>query len=185
MNTNSSIIEITHRETKNTAAVNAHISNQIHKLERHFGHITKCHVVLQHETPKAKNGGLYRVSITAHVPMTQPFFSKSTLHHNLYASIAEAITGLQRQLKHHKRCLHDHGASKSMLQRGVIRDLFPHQGYGFIVDNNGSDYYFNSDHVNNNKFDSLKVGQTISFTQQHTPKGLQARKIKPCRGSTT
>jgi ribosomal subunit interface protein len=180
MNNESIIIDITYRQTKKTPAIAAHIKNQIYKLERHFGHIVSCHVVLNHEIPAANNGGLYSTSITVHVPHATPKFSKSTDHTNLYASIADAFNGMQRQLKQRMRHLHNHSAIEKPIQKGVVRDLFPLDNFGFIEDQQGVKYYFNSDHVNNEKFKQLRIGQSISFTEVQTLQGLQAHKIKPC-----
>ena len=181
MNNDSIIIDITYRQTKKTEAVTAHIKNQIHKLERHFGHIVSCHVVLNHEIPTSNNGGLYSTSITINVPRATPKFSKSANHSNLYMSIADAFTGMQRQLKQRMRNLHNHSAIEKPIQKGVVRDLFPLDKFGFIEDQQGIQYYFNSDHVNNEKFKQLKVGQSISFTEVQTPQGLQAHKVKLSR----
>ncbi len=178
MNNESIIIDITYRQTKKTPAIAAHIKNQIYKLARHFGHIISCHVVLNNELAKANNGGLYHTSITVQVPHSSQMFAKSTPHSNLYTGIADAFTGIQRQLKQRMRHLHNHAANEKPSLHGVVSDIFPLDKFGFIEDQQGVEYYFNSEHVNNKKFQQLKIGQKILFIEEQTPQGLQAHKIK-------
>ena len=176
MKTNT-VIEITYKKVKQSPSVTAHLKNQIHKLARHFGHIISCHVILKQQLATKTNQGLFDTNIILHATDCK-FVAKSKLHPNLYSSIADAMNGLQRQLKHRMRNRQNHHSHKEQVQNGVICKIHHDNKFGFIENTEGEEFYFNDAHVTKKNFNNLKIGQEIAFIEKQTSKGLQASKIR-------
>lgn len=60
---------------------------------------------------------------------------------------------------------------------GVIKKLND-AGFGFI-DIGGKDFFFHRSGVEGVRFEDLKPGQRVSFTEGQGPKGPRAEKVKP------
>ena len=64
------------------------------------------------------------------------------------------------------------------MQKGVIRRLAKHRGFGFIEVNGDQDLFFHRDEVQGVAFDLLREGQNVEFEVGLGPKGLRATKVK-------
>jgi CspA family cold shock protein len=53
------------------------------------------------------------------------------------------------------------------------------KGFGFIETGNGQDLFFHMSAVEGARFEDLKQGQRVSFTQGQGPKGPRAEHVKP------
>ncbi|MGO8996269.1 MAG: cold-shock protein [Polyangiaceae bacterium] len=53
------------------------------------------------------------------------------------------------------------------------------KGFGFIETGNGQDLFFHMSAVEGARFEDLKQGQRVSFTQGQGPKGPRAENVKP------
>jgi len=59
---------------------------------------------------------------------------------------------------------------------GTIKKLVSDRGFGFIAGSDGSEYFFHRDGVEN--FDSLRGGETVTFTVESSPKGPRASQVR-------
>jgi len=64
------------------------------------------------------------------------------------------------------------------MAEGVIKRL-TEKGFGFIDDGSGKDLFCHRSSVEGARFEDLKPGQRVSFTEGDTPKGPRAEKVKP------
>ena len=65
--------------------------------------------------------------------------------------------------------------------KGQVVRYFQHQGYGFILDQNGRELYFKLselDFVGENKKEALKSGSPVGFDVSITSRGLHVKKLK-------
>ena len=53
------------------------------------------------------------------------------------------------------------------------------KGFGFIAAADGSEYFFHQSACTSTPFDSLRVGQSVTFTMGQGPKGPRAENVKP------
>jgi putative sigma-54 modulation protein len=90
-------IQITGRQVEVTQALREFINNKFSKLERHFDHITKTHVVLSLE--KGSQVAEANISISG-----GDLFAKSSAE-NMYAAIDSLLDKLDRQILKHKEKL--------------------------------------------------------------------------------
>jgi len=64
------------------------------------------------------------------------------------------------------------------MANGKIKRLTD-KGFGFIETESGKDMFFHKSNLEGVSYESLQVGQQVSFTEARGPKGPQAEKVKP------
>ena len=64
------------------------------------------------------------------------------------------------------------------MAEGTIKRLTD-KGFGFIETSPGQDIFFHMSAVQGVRFEDLKQGQRVSFTQGVGPKGPRAENVKP------
>jgi len=65
---------------------------------------------------------------------------------------------------------------------GTIKTLIPAKGFGFIsVEGSNKELFFHSSSVQGSEFDSLQVGQTVSFEQEPDPRDPSRLRAKNVR----
>lgn len=169
-------LQITFRDIDPSEAVEARIREKIAKLDTVYNRITSCRVVVGQVQKHQHQGKLHNISIYVSVPGKELTVS----HHpneNLYLAIQAATDILREQLDEYHRRLY--GDTKNHGERlpGEIARLMPDEGYGFIVDDQKNEYYFNLTHLIDIKFYQLRVGEKVRFLPAVGNEGLQARRI--------
>ena len=61
---------------------------------------------------------------------------------------------------------------------GTIKRLTD-KGFGFIAASDGSEYFFHQSACTRTPFDSLREGQSVTFTVGQGPKGPRAENVAP------
>lgn len=64
------------------------------------------------------------------------------------------------------------------MANGKIKRL-TEKGFGFIETETGKDMFFHKSKVEGVTYETLQVGQLVSFTEGHGAKGPQAENVKP------
>ena len=62
------------------------------------------------------------------------------------------------------------------MPNGTIKKLVSDRGFGFIAAEDGKEYFFHRDGVEN--FDSLRGGESVSFEVEASPKGPRAKQVR-------
>jgi CspA family cold shock protein len=62
---------------------------------------------------------------------------------------------------------------------GKVKWFDAKKGYGFLVSNEGGDVFVHYAHITGEGFRSLEEGQSVEFDVEATPKGPQARNVRP------
>jgi len=63
------------------------------------------------------------------------------------------------------------------MAEGVIKRL--NKGFGFIAIGGGKDLFFHTSALEGVRFEDLREGQRVSFTEGQGPKGPRADNVKP------
>ena len=63
--------------------------------------------------------------------------------------------------------------------RGVVSKLFPHEGYGFILQDGGGEVYFHKNALRNLAFQNLTDGAEVVFNAAPGNKGEHATVVMP------
>ena len=64
------------------------------------------------------------------------------------------------------------------MAEGTIKKLTD-KGFGFISIGNGKDLFFHSSSLNGVKFEELREGEKVSYTEGRGPKGPCAENVTP------
>jgi len=65
---------------------------------------------------------------------------------------------------------------ESGMTNGTIKKLVSDRGFGFIAAEDGKEYFFHRDGVEN--FDSLNGGEKVTFEIEPSPKGPRAKLVR-------
>jgi CspA family cold shock protein len=61
---------------------------------------------------------------------------------------------------------------------GKVKRLVTDKGFGFILAEDGSEYFFHQSACNGCRFDDLREGQNVTFSKGQGPKGPRAEDVK-------
>ena len=64
------------------------------------------------------------------------------------------------------------------MAEGIIKKRLADKGFGFIDIGGGKDLFFHSSAVQGARFEELKQGQRVSYTEGQGPKGPRAESVK-------
>ena len=64
------------------------------------------------------------------------------------------------------------------MAEGVIKRVTD-KGFGFIAVSGGKDLFFHRSAVKGARFEDLREGQRVSFTEEQGPKGPRAESVTP------
>lgn len=64
------------------------------------------------------------------------------------------------------------------MPQGTIKKLTD-KGFGFINTGDGQDMFFHSSGCQGVRFEELREGQSVTFTEGRGPKGPRAENVKP------
>ena len=95
-------IELTGHHVDLTNALRDYVKEKLGKLERHFDHVTKTHVILQVEKKR------HIAEATMHVPGNSSNVHANAEHNDMYAAIDLLIDKLDRQILKHKEKITNH-----------------------------------------------------------------------------
>lgn len=61
---------------------------------------------------------------------------------------------------------------------GTIKRLVSDKGFGFILADDGNEYFFHNSACASTAFDSLREGQAVTFDPGQGPKGPRAENVR-------
>ena len=61
---------------------------------------------------------------------------------------------------------------------GTIKRLVSEKGFGFILADDGNEYFFHNSACTNASFNDLREGQAVTFERGQGPKGPRAESVK-------
>jgi cold shock protein len=65
-----------------------------------------------------------------------------------------------------------------MAMNGTIKRLVSDKGFGFVLAEDGAEYFFHQSACTNTRFDDLREGQAVTFMRGQGPKGPRAEDVK-------
>lgn len=170
--------QITFRDIPSSEAVKSHIEEKIDKLTHFCDKIVACHVVVEYSNKGQHRGNLHNVRLSVDVPGKE-LITKHNEAEDLYVSVRDAFEDMVRQLEGYEEQVH--GLVKnhqSVVLSGKIARLFNGDGFGFIENGDGEEFYFNAGHVLHPSFEKLTIGMPVHFVQHEGNDGPQAHRVK-------
>jgi len=169
-------VQITMKDVPHTDELEAKIHEKASKLEQFCSDIISCQVVIGASQNHKQQGKLHSVRVNLAVPGKKLTANKDNCE-DVHLAVRDSFDSVQRQLEDHTRRVHGEVKSHPELAAGEIVRLFAEDGFGFIEDADGTEYYFNSDNVVNPTFEKLEVGSKVHFIEVVGSEGLQAHRV--------
>lgn len=169
-------LQITAHDIDLTDAIKSDITEKAEKLDKFYGEIMRCRVVIESPRRHQHEGKLYTVKIYMTVPGAE-LVVKRELDKDLYVAIRDAFRDARRQLQDFVREQRGDVKYHEELSHAVIGRLFPNKGYGFLITPDGLEVYFHANSVLNKDFDNLNVGMKVRFVKEDGVKGPQASTV--------
>lgn len=164
-----------------SAAVEAHIRDDVSRLERVCDRITGCVVTVEAPSHHHRHAGAqYRVRIELSVPGGKLVVGrdprKTALHSDLYIALKAAFREARRQLGDHLRRLDGRVKAHVPVARAEVVRILP-DGYGFLRTADGREVYFHERSVLHGGFGRLRVGSVVRFVEEAGDEGPQASTV--------
>lgn len=168
--------QITFRGLPHSDAVKEHIEEKVAKIQHFCQSVIACHVVLEFENKNQHRGNLHNTRVTVTVPGRE-LVSTHNEAEDMYVSIRTSFDDMTRQVEEYVRDMRDGKNHQPMLYGKIVR-LFNGDGFGFIESEDGTEFYFNANHVSQPDFAKLSVGMPVHFVQEEGHDGPQAHRVK-------
>lgn len=169
-------LQITFKDIPHSDAVEIHLREHVEKLEQFNQNIISCHIVIEQTQRSQSQGKLNNIHIKLTVPGRELVVTGNE-DENLYISIRDAFSDMREQLLSHKQQIKGQIKSHAEVLHGTVVRIFEVDGFGFIKDTNGDEYYFNSGNLVKNSFEKILIGTEVSFIPAMGNDGLQARRV--------
>lgn len=171
-------LQITTRNVSLSEAAEETIREKASKLETFYDHIMSCRVLVEVPHRHKHQGMAYNVRIDITVPGNE-FVVKREPNEDLYVAIRDSFDAARRQLQGFARRQRGEIKIHEAAPTGHIRQLFPHEDYGFIETRDGREIYFHRNSVKNSGFDHLSTDAEVRFAEEEGEEGPQAVVVVP------
>ncbi len=177
-------LQIVFEHIGHSDALEAAVRNEAKRLERFHDRITSARVVIARPQHRHHKGDTYCVRIHLAVPSGKHIDvsrdpAATGRHEDAHVTIRDAFDAAGRQLQDHVRKLEGQVKTHETQPHGTIAILAPERDHGFIAASDGREIYFHRNSVTDAKFDDLKVGQEVRFSEAAGDKGPQATSVRP------
>jgi ribosomal subunit interface protein len=158
------------------------IEREVKALEKTFGRITSCKVHVEGRSHRQHKGGLYSVRVRLVLPGGQEIDASRNppqdhAHEDAYVTIRDVFQALKRQLRERVRERREESQHPDMQPHGIVSQLSPDKGHGFIRADDGRQIYFHKNAVITG-FDRLRVGAEVHFAEEEGRDGPQASTVR-------
>ena len=159
------------------------IEEHVAELERRFGNITACRIVVKSPGGHHRKGGLYEINIRVALPDGREVNVERTpvedeRHGDLAFALNDAFKRARRQLQDNVRELEGQVKQHEVQPLGTVKSINTAGDFGFIETNDGREVYFHRNSVLDDAFERLAVGTRVSFAEEMGVKGPQASTVK-------
>jgi cold shock CspA family protein/ribosome-associated translation inhibitor RaiA len=166
-------------------SVEAHIRDRADALDRYFGRIMACRVVVEASTARQRKGRLYHIRVDLTVPGREIVVKRDPAEHHghedILVAVRDAFDAARRQLEDYARGARGDVKSHEMPAHGRIARLFKEDGYGFIQSSEGDEIYMHRNAVAGHGFEALSEGDEVRYVvhEGEGEKGPQASTVVP------
>ena len=138
--------QITLKNVPHSEAVEAKINEKMSKLDQFSDRLMSCRVTVEESQRRQHQGKLFTVRIDMTVPGRELVVNRIE-NEDLYVAVRDAFDAAKRQLEEHSRKRRGDVKTHVQSPRGKVAKIFPFDGYGFIVTNDGREIYFHRNSV--------------------------------------
>ncbi len=168
--------QITLKNVPHSEAVEAKIREKMSKLDQFSDRVMSCRVVVEESQRRQHQGKLFSVRIDMTVPGRELVVNRIE-NEDCYVAVRDAFDAAKRQLEEHARMRRGDVKQHAEAPRGKVAKLFPFDGYGFIMTNDGREIYFHRNSVIEPTFERLEEGVEVAFLEEQGKEGPQAVRV--------
>jgi ribosomal subunit interface protein len=152
------------------------IQEKAAKLERYYDRIMSCRVVLELVGRHKRHGKQFTVRIDLKVPGGEIAITRDH-DEELAVALRDAFDAARRKLEDYARGQRGDVKQHPAELTGRIERLDAAEGFGFIITEDGRQFYFSSENVVTPRFEHLSVGTTVHFIEDAGGEGPQAKRV--------
>lgn len=171
-----------------TESIQTYVEDQFAHLTRFFQRqpIISCHVTLELLNHRCGEVATYRTLIEMTIPGKRLVVGgergREIPHQNAFAALQAAFAAMERRLTAHAQRLRQevkHHEPSSIY--ATVKQVFPDEGYGFLLTDDGREVYFNENAIIDADFDHIDVGDNVRFCEEMGEQGPQASTLRVVR----
>jgi len=160
-------------------AIAAHVAG----LEKRYGRLTACRVVLKGPGGHHQTGGLYEVNIRLALPDGWEVDVGRTAtaderHADLDFAVNDAFKRARRRLHDKVRRMQGQVKVHEAQPVGTVTRLDAAERFGFLESTDGREIYFHENSVLDGAFSRLGIGTRVAFAEEMGEKGPQASTVR-------
>jgi cold shock CspA family protein len=168
--------------TTATDALRKAVNDHIERIEKRFGRLIGCRVVIKAPGHHRHSGGLYEVNIWLTLPGGREVNVDRTpkadeRHASASFALHDAFNRAGRQLQDQARKMQGQVKAHAEPPIGTVTKIDP-EGFGFLEAADGREFYFHQNSVLDDAFGKLEVGTRVTFAEEMGEKGPQASTVK-------
>ena len=177
--------QITYRGMEESKALSAVIRSKVQKLERFYGHISACRVLVEQPHLHQRSGGHFHVRIDLTVPGDELVVDREpslrSRHEDAYVAVTDAFRAARRELQDYVRRRRGFTKLHEGTPHGRVRKLFSAEGFGFLETDDGREIYFDRRSVLHGAVPRLAIGARVRFAEELGERGSQASTVELVR----
>jgi len=176
-------VEIDFPGLQRTEVLRRLVLKQVDVLEKRFGRITACRIVIKAPSDRQVRRGVYEISIHLVLPRGREVDiararAADATHADVTVAVNDAFRRARRRLEDHARRLRGTVKSHDGPPIATVRSLDDAAGFGFLETADGRDIYFHRNSVLNGAFSRLAPGVRVAFFEEMGDKGPQASTVR-------
>ena len=159
------------------------VGEHVQSLEKRFGRITSCRVVVKGPGEHHRTGDPYEVSIHLALPSGRDVDVDRTRHADerhadVRYAISDAFRRTRRQLQDKARKLQGKVKHHEGPPTATVARIMPTQDYGFLDTSDGREIYFHRNSLVNAEMSDLGPGTRVTYHESRGDQGPQASTVK-------
>lgn len=176
-------LKITFRNMEPSPAVEDKVRKAAAKLGEFSSRIVGCEALVEVDHRRHRQGGVFHVRVDLKVPGAEIAVSRDPeldhAHEDVFVAIRDAFDAARRRLQDHERKAGGAVKVHEETPHGRVARLFPEEGFGFLETSDGRELYFHRNSVLEGKFERMKPGDPVRFSEELGERGPQASTVHP------
>jgi cold shock CspA family protein len=176
--------EISFRNVPRNDFLDQAILKGVDKLGKVHDRITSVRIAVEDQRGPGIHDNLYRVRIEVTIPGGEVVVKETPANGPrppLDQVLNKAFDSARRKLKETRRQQKGQVKEHSVRSVGRVVELFPDEGYGFLLDDEGRTIYFHRNAVAGDRWSGLDIEHSVAFQEEQGDKGPQAAVVYPIK----
>jgi len=179
-------VEIDFHGFKGNEQLRACVMKNVSLLERRFGRITACRVVIKAPSERHRTGSACEIAIRLSLPQGREVeIGRSEKTERAVDRLADPLVALndafkraRRRLQDHARRMRGHVKSHDGPPIATVKRFDEAGGFGFLETQDGREIYFHKNSLLNDGGRQVGPGTRVTFFEEIGEKGPQASTVK-------